>query len=353
MANTEKEFELEGHTLPTAELLAEAARLVDLARSHAMPMRAEGLDLKHYTELDQMRDMVQKEHNRVEAKPPKPPSLSKEQERVVARAFQWRANLVRRVDRAYADDRYARLKFHRLFQLHRLPERLYEELFLLVQIARQDLKRLAPGGVTEELVNQGEDLCYELQNLPVPDRKALAEFEQKLASHRYGPPPKKPEEPAKLPAVTDSAKALSILKGRLYLMLKNISYAGQVAFTAFDDKDAAKAETLRRDFMLRVKPVEDDEELITCGRLPGPAGAASARAPAAAAAASPAASPAGAAAPAPVPPPAESKVMPMEKVTSKPGGANPPPGDPLKKPPPRAVGLVRPSATVGSKGPGG
>ena len=58
MAHTEKELELEGHTLRTEELLGEASRLLDLARVHAMALRAEGVELKHITELDQVREIV-------------------------------------------------------------------------------------------------------------------------------------------------------------------------------------------------------------------------------------------------------------------------------------------------------
>jgi len=365
MAATDKDFELDGHTLPTQELLAEAARLVDLARTHAMVMRTEGFETKDYTALDQMKDQVQKESARVETPPPKVVSLNKEQEKVLARAYAWRAVLVRKVDRIYADDRYSRLRFHRGLHLFKTPDRVFEELMLLIQNAKQDLKRLAPVKVDEDMLGAGEDLCYLLLNLQPPDRKAWAEYETAVAMHRYGPPPKKPADPVKLPPVTDSAKGLSILKGRLYLQMRHMSFAGQAAFCfPKDPKEAQKFEALRRDFMLRVKPTEDDEELITLGRFNPDAAVAAA--PVAAPAAKPAAGPADKAAlppplmpgapigPAPVKPAetssADKGVLPMDRVTSKPGGPNPPAApDALKKPPPRAVGLVRPSAITGNK----
>jgi hypothetical protein len=366
MAHTEKDLEIEGHTLPSAELIAEAVRLVDLARTHAMVMRPHGYDVKHFTEIDQVKDMVLKEHNRVEGKPPKPFAPSKDQEKLLVRAYQWRAQMVRRADRVFHDDRYNRLKYHRNFVMHGEPTRLYEELFLLIQHARVDIKRLAPGGVDSAFLGQGEDICFELQGTPAPNRKAQEEYEKALKEYSgWGPEPQPPPPLPSLPAAADNAKNLSVMRGRLYLMLRQLSAAGQLAFSTVD-RDAQKAEQARRDFVLRVRPQEDDEELITYGRKGGPA-AASASPPTATASPSSAAKEAAPAqqpitavavpgAPPPPPTPNEkpaaapSKVLPMEQVTVKPGGANPlPPQDPFKKPPPRAVGLVRPSPTHGTK----
>lgn len=355
MAHTEKDLEIEGHTHPTQPLLAETQRLLDLARGHSMALRPLGYDVKNFTEIDQLKELVAKEHNRVEGKPPKAFVPTKDQEKLLARAYTWRAQMIRRADRAFHDDRYNRLKYHRAFLTYGAMDRLFEELYHLAAHARVDLKRLASAGVDDAFIAQGEDLCFELSGQPAPNRKAHEEYQKALKEHKWGPPPKEPEPLPKLPSCNDNAKNLSIMRGRLYLMLRQLSAAGQLSFCSLDAKDAQKAEAARRDFALRIQPMEDDEELFTLGRSGAKAGPA----------ARPAARP-GTAAASPASPPAEAapamttdaaasaepedKVMPMEKVTAKPGGANPPPPtDPFKKPPPRAVGLVRPSPTHGSK----
>jgi len=345
MASTEKELELEGHSLWTVELMAETARILELARTHGAVLRNEGIELKDITSLDQLREMVNKEHLRVEVKPPKEFKPTKEQERLLARAFQWRANLVRRADKAFVEDRMGRQKYRRCFLHHRLPERVYEELMLLLATAKNDMKKLQFAKVDEALLLMGEDLCYELQNLPVPNRLAQVEYEQKMAQHRYGPPPTPPEPIQPLPQVNDSAKNISIMKGRLFLALKIMASTAQVAFNMpKEPKDHEKWEAIRKEFMLRVKGTEEDEELVSFGKFsedkPGAVRAAAAKAAVPAPAA-----PAVAATPAPPPKPTVTPV--------NPGGATPPPpSDPSKKPPARAVGLVRPSITTGSKSSG-
>ncbi|MEW5855530.1 MAG: hypothetical protein AB2A00_42545 [Myxococcota bacterium] len=362
MAHTEKELELEGHLVTTQELVAEATRLLELARAHAQALRPEGIELRNITELDQVKELLVKEHSRIELKPVKVLPLTKEMEKVMDRAYAWRAMMIRRADRAYADDRMLRLRFHRRFELQRLPERLYEEIHILLHLARHDAKRLAPVGVTEVFLNQGEDLLYELQGHAPPDRKAKEEYEQKKRTHRYGPPPTPPPEPPRLPDVTDSARNLSVLKGRVLLLMRDLSAAGQVAHCLPKEKEERKAESIRRDFIIRLRLHEDEEDLITLGRPSTGKVEAAAPAPTKPATPEPAPAPAK---PSPIPSPrgpneqgprptAERNVLTMEEVTSKPGGPNPPPPtDPFKKPPPRAVGLVRPSPTHGTKTPGG
>lgn len=339
MAHTEKELELEGHTLPTQELLAEAERLLGVARTHAMAIRTEGIEQKHITEADQVCEMVGKEHARVEALPPKIFSPNREQDRLIQRALQWRAVMVRRADRAFADDRHARLRYHRGFQLQKTPERLYEELYLLIQLARADIKRVPIPGVDEAFLLKGEDLLYELQGRAVPNRQADDEYRKRLKEHKYGPPPKAPEAIQPLPAVNDSAKHISVQKGRLYLLIRTISAAGMAAFSQPKEREAQRAAQARRDFVIRIRPQEDDEDLMNLGT---PVTAVTADEPA---------QPPLAESTNPPEPATTRNVLPMDKVTSKPGGPNPlPPSDPLKKPPPRAVGLVRPSPVVGNKG---
>lgn len=336
MASTEKELELEGHTLWSTEIIAEAVRMADLLRTHGANVRNEGVELRHIGELDQLREMVAKEHARVESKPPKEFKPTKDQEKLLARAFQWRANLVRRADKAFVDDRMGRQRYRRCFLHHRLPERVYEELMLLLTTAKNDMKKLQFAKVDEALLLMGEDLCFELQNIPPPNRLAQIEYEKKVAEHRYGPPPTPPPPPPTLPAVNDNAKALSILKGRLWSLLKQLSASGQLAFNMPKEaKDHEKYEAIRKEFMLRIKQHEEDDELVSFGKFtddpkPGARPAAKKEEPRAEPVA---AAPAAPEKPAPV-------------VT--PGGPTPPaPTDPFKKPPPRAVGLVRPSITTG------
>ena len=332
MAHTEKEFELEGHTLPTVELLAEAQRILDLARAHGQLTRLEGVAVKHLTDLEQVRELCQKEHLRVEAKPAKPPVLNKEQDALVHRALQWRAALVRRADRVFADERYTRLRYHRLFELHGIIDRVYEELYLLHAIAKLDAKRLIPAGVDDAFLQRGEDLLYELQGLPVPEHKTAEEEEPRKRGTRLGgfaEPAPDHDEVHKLPPVGDSAHILSVLKGRLWLQMRHLSAIGQVAMT-LHAKEVDKAEGPRRDFVIRLRPTEDDETFIALHLFRADPAADPKTAPKGAK--PPEAKPA---APPPTPAPA-----PPAATSTTPAA---PAGDAFKKPPPRAVGLVRPS----------
>jgi hypothetical protein len=181
---------------------------------------------------------------------------------------------------------------------------------------------------------------------PAPNRKAFEEYEKAVKAYSgWGPEPEPPPPVPQLTPVVDNAKNLSVLRGRLYLMMRQLSATGQYAFCA-GEKDVAKAEQVRREFVLRIRPQEDDEELVAFARFKGGATAAAVKAEAAKAEPPKAtAEPAPAAPPAPPP-----RTLPMEQVTVKPGGPNPlPPTDPFKKPPPRAVGLVRPSPMQGNK----
>jgi hypothetical protein len=344
MPHTEKEFELEGHTLPTLDLLVEAQRILDLARAQGQFIRLEGVEVKHLTDLEQVRELCHKEHLRVEAPPPKPPALTKEQELLVHRALRWRAALVRRADRAFADERYTRLRYHRLFELHGILDRVYEELFLLHALAKMDARRLAAFRVDDGFIQQGEDLLYELRGLPVPERKPAEDGEPRKRGGRLGgfaEPVADPDEAPSLPAVVDNAHVLSVLKGRLWVQMKNLSNIGQIALT-LHAKEVDKTEPTRRDFILRLKPTEDDETLVALGKYradPAPDAKQPGRPPAKPAASRPL-EPKPAVVAAPPPPAPASPAVPGPSPAA-------PGGDAFKKPPPRAVGLVRPSPTHG------
>ncbi|MBN2360371.1 MAG: hypothetical protein JXR83_13035 [Deltaproteobacteria bacterium] len=336
MVYSEKELELEGHTLGTQQLLEEARRVLDLAHRYPNELAQEGVGLKELSNFDRERDLVVKEHERVELLVGNRGALRPEMEKVVDRALRWRSLLVRRVDRAFADDRYSRLKYHRMVELHRLPERLVEELQLLYEFAKQDAPRLAPYRIDEPFMELGEDLLYELRGLPPPERAAWREYKEKMKHHRYGPPPKPPPDPPKLPAVMDNARGLSIMRGRVYMLLRQVSAAGQVAFTAWGEREPRQNEALRREFVLRIGPSEDDETLLSLGKGADPAGRAPAKVDLE---------------PMPVAAETEPATSAPEREFVNPGGPPIPPPDPTKKLPARPIAVIRPSATRGRKGP--
>jgi len=334
MVYSEKDMELEGHTLRTQDVLAEAERILDLAHRYPTELAQEGIGLKELANFERERGLVVTEHERVELLVGNRGALRPEMEKVVDRALRWRSLLVRRVDRAFSDDRYGRLKYHRLLELHRLPERLVEELQLMYDFAKQDAPKLAPYRVDEGFMEAGEDLLYELRGLPAPDRAAWREYKEKMKHHRYGPPPKPPADPPKLPAVIDGARGLSIMRGRVYMLLRQISAAGQVAFTTWADREPRQHEVLRREFVLRIGPTEDDETFLALGKGADPGSRAPAKVelePAVAVAD-----------PEPVPAAPEREFV-------NPGGPPIPVPDPTKKMPARPIAVIRPSATRGRK----
>lgn len=333
MVYSEKDMELEGHTLRTQDVLTEADRILDLAHRYPTELAQEGIGLKELSNFERERGLVVTEHERVEILVGNRGALRPEMEKVVDRALRWRSLLVRRVDRAFADDRYSRLKYHRLLELHRLPERLVEELQLMHEFAKQDAPKLAPYRVDEAFMEAGEDLLYELRGLPAPDRAAMREYKEKMKHHRYGPPPKPPPDPPKLPAVQDSARGLSIMRGRVFMLMRQISAAGQVAFTTWGDREPRQNEAMRRDFVLRIWPTEDDETFLALGK-----------------GADPTSRPAKVEfEPAPAAPDPEAAPPAPERAFVNPGGPPIPLPDPTKKLPARPIAVIRPSATRGRK----
>ncbi|MFH1808120.1 MAG: hypothetical protein ABIJ09_05210 [Pseudomonadota bacterium] len=350
MVYSDKEQVQEGSLLPTAPLLEEAERLKSLAHRHELELSREGLTQRDLATYDKARDQAQREAQRLEDPPTKPKPLDKDMAAVVDRALRWRARLIHRAERLHTDDRPGRLKYRRGLLLHNLPDRVYEEVSLLLEIAKVDLPRFERAQLLDQaFIDAGEDLRYELMGYPKPDREAWVKYEQAKRTRRWGPPPEPPPALPKLPEVMDNAATVAAMRGLLYSYMRRIAAAGQAAFTVLEGREPRGHAAIRQEFVLRVRPAEYDATMLhILVEAEGPARRGVKQGSTAAAAPDP--SPHQLAPePQAAPEPAPARKEPAPRRLVNPGGAPPEIGDTLKPPPPGAYGLIRPSTTRGRK----
>lgn len=348
MAQTEKDLEIEGRTLRTQDVLDEAERIISLAHRHVAEMQEEGIKPNDLGKITQYRDMLEKEQQRLDKPPPKKDTLTREQQKLMLRCYQWRAILIHKVDRAFVEEPYNRIKYRRMLNLYRNPRRMYEELTVLYETAKLDEKRLLPVGIGEPFFHEGEDLRCLLMGFEPPDRKAWEEYKIKLANHRFGPPPQPPKvDMPELPEVLDTSQGLAIMRGRVFKMIREVSATGKAVFSTFEGREPRKYEAIRKEFELQILPSEHhDETVLSFADPEGPKRPKKNKKSKKSKTETKSRQPDQEAAETVEPPP---KKEDPPKVLSNPGGPPPPPPDPLLKPPPRAVGLVRPSASRGRK----